>query len=220
MPADHPWTETTCFELPTIARHGVGADCVSISVKVLNSLASGTVMVHQVELQENLVDNPSMEAVFVGVPPLPPGWVNVDLDAGDTQAEAVTIHSGAQSIEWNPGAAGGEYAQVILATVTGEFYGAGGWHYGDGTAAVNVISGGNRASLQYALLDVTINSPITAVWNHVVGVYRSIHAASGRYTWSSETGAAGDRFTDDAYAVLLDDVTLTATAANQADSEE
>jgi len=51
MPADHPWTEPFTFELPTNARHGVGADCVSISVKVLNSLASGMVMVGQVELE-------------------------------------------------------------------------------------------------------------------------------------------------------------------------
>ena len=75
-PAEWVWADVFCFELPTIARNGAAADCVEISFRLLNSAGEGVIYWQQAELLENLLDNPSLEATYAGVPPIPPGWTN------------------------------------------------------------------------------------------------------------------------------------------------
>lgn len=218
MPADVPWTEPFTFELPTIARHGVGADCVSISVKVLNSLTAGTVMCHQVELQENLVDNPSLETPIPGANPwIPDGWTNDGLDPGDSQRSSTggnVIHSGADCIQMNAGAGVDERVYVAVALPQDGFGGIGCWAHTDGRldgySGVRVIDQTTLATVFIALQSGT------AVWEHLVGVGRG--GATARQL--ALDGQAAQHYVDDVYCIELDDVTLTAAAANQADSAE
>ncbi|MHA2047605.1 MAG: LamG domain-containing protein, partial [Candidatus Thorarchaeota archaeon] len=95
---DYPWIETFTFELPTIARNGTVADCVSISVKMVNGVNEGVIKWHQVELLENLIDNPSVETFTVAAPPVPDGWTNFNYAAGEVTQDAVDFHSGASSL--------------------------------------------------------------------------------------------------------------------------
>ena len=215
----HPWIETFTFELPTMARNGVGADCVSISARILNVNNDGTLVCAQLELLELLSDNPSQETGVLVPPYILDGWTNNGLDAGDTVQDVATLHSGVASVEWNPGAVLGEGQYVTLATAIGTFLAFGGWTYGDGSdgfrlGPVDVA----RALLQYSTTVYQLLTPITAVWSETVGVYRALHAAPRFQIEADAIG--GDGFSDDLYLYALDPVTLTITPANEPNSAE
>lgn len=218
----HPWVETFCFELPTIARNGVGADCVNISVRILNANIVGALLCAQLELLENLIDNPSLET-GAGNPWIPDGWTNSLLDPGDTQASTTgggLIHSGAEAIQYNVGASN-EGVQETLATGDGTYWGIGFWNYGDGAQNVPMRISGNENLFFQAVLATALFLGDTggAVWIHRATVVRAV-AATGQTYLRARSGAGGVRYVDDAYLFLLDPVTLTITPASEANSAE
>ncbi len=222
----HPWIETFTFELPTMARNGVGADCVSISARILNVNNDGTLVCAQLELLENLIDNPSLEAVYAGVPPIPPGWTNVNLDAGDTQASSgggAIIHSGAEATQWNVGAVDGEWIfSGPLGMAAAGFYSIGYWGYGD--AAIGILlqeANDEDAALQAQLAGSILPPPVAVAWAPSMGIWRGLGGAAGaRVSIQAVTGAGAARYTDDAYLFLCDPVTLTITPASEVNSAE
>lgn len=208
------------FQLPTIARNGVGADCVSFSVKVLGTANNQEVLLHQVEIYENLIDNPSLE-VGAGNPWIPTGWTNLGLDAGDSAAEAGVIHSGAGSMLWNVGAEEGEIIYQFLTGATGRYLAYGGWFYGDGAKGHQLgATSAARALLQFSDTDYLLAPSVVAEWKHASGVWRQVHATDASLGPFTESGAGGARYFDDLYAFLCDPVALTVTPANEANSEE
>ena len=216
---DYPWIETFCFELPTNARNGVASDCTSISVKLVNGVNEGVIKWHQVELLVNLVDNPSLET-GAGNPWIPDGWVNIDLDAGDTEQELAIIHSGSSSMEWNTGAIQGEFAYDAWINLTRSYYSAGCWFYGDGSLShrMGFVSSAH-GDYQYALVEQKLNFGDAAKWLWGGGVIRRDHA-NPQLLLEPLSGASADRFTDDVYLLSLDDVSLTVTPASEANSAE
>ena len=214
----HPWIETFTFELPTIARNGVGADCVSISARILNVNNDGTLVLGQVELLENLVDNPSLET-GAGNPWIPDGWVNVNLGVGETEQELATVHSGVASVEWNAIATGNRMRFDTAVFTVGDYYGAGTWIHGDGAASGNIGSDtAARGLIQYSATVSVIFEPVAAVWQQITGVWRALDTA---LHWRNRfTEMADDNWTDDNYIVALDPVTLTVTPASELNSAE
>lgn len=216
---DYPWIEIFTFELPTIARNGAAADCVSISLKLVNGVNEGVIKWHQVELLENLIDNPSVET-GAGNPWIPDGWINTGLDAGDTVQELVTIHSGVGSMEWNAGAVFGEYIYDSPAFTADKFYDMGMWQYGDGVGIIQLRSfTAARALLQYSATGNAIAGDVAQNWQPIMGVWRSLGNSLDPRVQPDSNGV-GDRFTDDIYCFQLDDVSLTVTPASEANSEE
>ena len=210
----HPWVETFCFELPTMARNGVGADCVSVSVRILNVNNDGTLVCAQLELLENLIDNPGMEAVYAGVPPIPPGWTNLNLDAGDTAQTVAVVHSGASAIQFNAAATSGELIQQNIAAVAeGDFVAVGQWSHTGGNLRTTSTRLAAQATFNSALL---VPQVAGAVWQSLVGVTRG-NADPRRF---QVFGNSELFYVDDAYAFILDPVTLTVTPASEANSLE
>lgn len=205
------------FELPTVARTGAAANCASISVKIINTAATGVVGFQQVELLPSLFDNPSFDSGAVADPWLPDGWANYDMDAGDSEIDAGG-RSGGNCIEFNNTTSNEGISQVITCA-SGKFFGMGGWGYGDATSAMVISPSGAHALLQYSAADRTISMSTVAAWTHAKAVWRSLTATPTIFLYGG-AGAAGDRFLDDFYAILLDDVTLTATPATLANSLE
>lgn len=213
-----PGVALFAFELPTIARSGAAADCVSISVKIMGIANTQEVFLHQVELYENLIDGPSMET-GAGNPFIADGWTNQDLDAGDTETEAGTVHSGAASVEWNPGAILGEGQYSTLTTTPGKFFGFGGYSYGDASDGFRLGPvDAARALLQYSATDYQLLTSVAASWQATQAVYRALHA-NPRMLVEADA-IAGDGWTDDFWAIEMDDVSLTVTPASEANSEE
>lgn len=191
-----------------------------VDLKVKNEAGEGVIQIHQVEVQESLLDGGDMEA-GAGNPWIPTGWVNDALDAGDTEAEAVVIHSGSQSIQYNVGATNGEAATYDLAAISENVYvNFGAWGYGTGAVAPRIVPSynGGRFYLQYSTSIESIDGSVSATWKHITGVARRTGAAI------ADTGmrgrAAGPLYYDDIFAFTLDPVTLTVTPASAANSLE
>ncbi len=209
------------FELPTVARNGVPSNCLAIEVRILNTQVSGTVYWHQVELQQNLVDNPSMEATYSGTPQLPPGWSQMNMQSGWTEEELVNVHSGSKSVQFNSENSSVWFYQDPGGSVaTGKFYSQGAWTYGDNNRGFAMGSWNGGAQPQYTLSywSNRINTPITATWSHTKAVFRQI---GNRANVVGSTGTStGERFVDDSYLFLLNDVSLSVTPASLANSTE
>lgn len=221
---DAPGVAIITFEIPTIARNGAAADCSSISVRVLTTAASQTVYVHQVELQENLVDNPSMETGS-GNPWIPDGFTNSGLDTGtpdDIEQELSIVHSGASSIQFNTGASGGEELRQFPTFAVGDFVVYGGWVYCDGAGGVGIQpyagSHGVHQIGDGSWLDTSIGN-FSQHWVHHFGVYRLLEI-SPFFTVDPSGTATGARYVDDLYALVMDAVSLTVTPASEANSTE
>ena len=213
-PANWVWAEPFCVEMP--------AGCTEASVQLLNAAGDGVLHWQQAEVQTNLVDNGGMEGVYAGVPPIPPGWVNAGLDAGDTQAEAVIIHSGIESMEWNPGAIESEgiYQNPGGGLAANKFYSWGFHMVGDGTATLEMQFGTvAQALLQYSSTDNNLNGQTAAVWENHSGVWRVMQVGANIVLYGF-SGAVGGRFTDDVYVIECDNVSLTVTPASEANSLE
>ncbi len=211
----HPWTETFCCELPTIARNGVGADCVSASVQCLNASDEGTLYWHQVEWLANEIDNPSMAVFTGGNPDIPVGWTNVALDAGETEEENAIVHSGVASVQYNAGATDTEALRSGADWMNdGVFYSMGGWSYGASLAYWHTPEASGR--LQYSAVAYQLSLAGSVAWRHFVAVFRAIGDLGEMYL----TGGGAERFTDDYYAFALNAVSLTATPRSEANSIE
>jgi hypothetical protein len=207
------------FELPTIARNGVGADCVAFSVQILGTGVQ-TIYLHQVELYQNLIDNPSLET-GAGNPWIPDGWTNFGLDAGDTQAEAGIMHSGVGSMRWNAGAVANESAyQQPAAFTQGKFFAVMCWGYSTGGTGGIHMFGADQAALHSDPAEDAIAYSSLASWHVIFGVYRQVSGAIRRFALEGLGAAGGLRYTDDAMAIVMDDVTLTVTPASKDNSTE
>jgi hypothetical protein len=209
---DYPWIETFTFELPTIARNGTVADCVSISVKMVNGVNEGVIKWHQVELLENLVDNPSLET-GAGNPWIPDGWMNSSLVAGEGSQDLVDFHSGSGSIDINAGNYEGIYQDFT--TSSGKFYCLGLW--------LLTTSGGARVQSGSGLRLHSVSGAWERFynptkWEHIHYVVREISGGTKR-AFNILQGASQCNF-DDNYAFELDDVSLTVTPASEANSAE
>lgn len=214
-----PWSEIFCFELATIARSGAVADCATFQIQVLEITGGGagtTVYVHQVEVYANLVDNPSLE-VGAGNPWIPTGWTSSGLDAGDTQASSTggaMIHSGGDAIQFNVSAIGNEAIYQTPLGILGNYYGLGLWMHTQG----RLYSSGTRDVFHSTLATIVdLYQSGIPVWEHLSTVARQTHAAAS--LWSLY-GEAAQYYVDDIYMIALDNVSLTVTPANAANSAE
>lgn len=203
------------FELPTVARNGVAADCTSIEVRLLNTEASGTVYWHQVELLANLIDNPSMETGAVADPWIPDGWGNINLDTGESLQDIGDYHSGGGALLLNSDLIS-EYIYEALAVTNGIYYSVGTWAKetagsGDfGEAKGSIFSPQAAGGVNFQIhLDST-------AWKHKSSVARAINTNP----WLYLRGVGGDNRFDDVYCVALTPVTLTVTPASEANSTE
>lgn len=212
---DHPMVLIFCFKIP--------AQCTSLQVFLEETSGEGTLYLHRVEIQPNELLNGDHEDLDGGAPgaaELITGWTNAGLDAGDTEPEAVIVHSGAQSLEWNPGAVANEGMRYDVTATIGDFFGMGGWHYGTGIVDLLFGTGATtRGLLQYSIADFKVSTGDPAYWQHAAGVWRAT-STGFRVLPTGVAGAAADRFSDDWYAIALDAVTLTITPASQANSLE
>lgn len=216
----HPWCETFTCELPTIARDGVGADCVSASVRCLNASDEGTLYWHQVEWLANLIDNPSM-AVFTGAnPDIPVGWTNNGLDAGDSEEENTIVHSGAASMQWNIGAVSFESIYQGIGTPgINKYYSMLLWGYGNGTAGCRLLDNSDRLDLQ-AGGNMNLNTGGASVWQTRQAVARTDAALALFPSAYATTTAGAARYLDDIAMIALNPVSLTATPRSEANSVE
>jgi len=197
------------------------ATCTNMSVRVQSTAAGQTIHLHQAEVYESLLPNGDMES-GAGNPWIPTGWTNIGLNAGDTEAEAGTVHSGLQSMEWNVGAT--DYENLVCGPPSlsaGDYVAMGGWQYGDGTEGLRIGFISNTDGVPHSVYDteMSFNMGDAASWQHTVAVYR-IRADNPTVRIVAWPTPSGDRFLDDIYLIALDPVTLTVTPASKDDSQE
>jgi hypothetical protein len=171
---------------------------------------------------ENLHDNPSAET-GAGNPWIPDGWSNFSatIDAGDTEQELTTIHSGGSSLEANTGFISGEYFRNDLSSVISQnkFMSGGIWAYGDGSFGLDIRTD-TGIPLHYSDTTTNLLTNTLQNWLHTSGVWRATGGTIPAIYIQGINGAAGDRFLDDIYIFELDDVSLTVTPASEANSAE
>jgi hypothetical protein len=187
-------------------------------VRITNRNSLGVETAHLVECLESALVQGDMEA-GAGNPYIPTGWTNVDLDAGDTLAEAAIIHSGAQSLEFAVGASGEGIRQQITAAI-GAYIHVSVWSYGDGSAGFTI--GGLDATqmvVQSSTTAFTVATPHTAGWSLTEAEFRVIAANPSLYIMA-DAGAAGARYIDDVAAISDTAVSLTVVPASEANSLE
>ena len=212
------------FELPTIARSGAVANCTAITISIVSTAAGQDIRLHQAELYQNLITNPSLETGAVADPWIPDGWATVALDAGDTEAEATVVHSGSGSIQFNTGAVDSEGIRHDgMSSAIGAFFAFGLYVHGDGSKGLDNITftSANVANLQSALDDRVrnISGKIASAWQSITQVMRSGHA-NPRFTLYADSAASAARYVDDIYAIPLDAVSLTVVPASKENSTE
>ena len=208
----HPEPLIFSFELPTVARAGVAADCVSMSVKLVNAASGGVVGWNQVELLANLIDNPSFDYGAVADPFIPDAWIGGGIDAGESAKETVIVHSSKSSMFLNVSAYDEAFYQLFSAA-SGKFFNSG--------ASVKILGGDPALATPDIVRQSTADDPWnwtlpTLLWANVKRVGRSIGGAPRMYL----RNVGGYGYFDDAYAFALDDVSLTATPASLANSQE
>jgi len=191
------------------------ATCTSLSVRV-QSTAAQTIHLHQAEVYESLLANGDMES-GAGDPWIPTGWLNISLGAGDTEAEAVTVHSGSQSMQWNAGADAAEFIYQTMTRVLNEYYMWGAWAY----VTANTLSIGGHNGQRWELQagsGYLLTFSADGIWKHQCAVMRAL--ISSTTSWNRIYGAGALAYTDDIYLIALDPVTLTVTPASEANSQE
>lgn len=209
-----------CWCEPIVFHPPVGH--TAFDIRILERNGAGVISVHQVEIYESILangDHESLNGGFPAAPELITGWGNSGLDAGDTEPEAVVIHAGAQSLEWNPGAINEGMTLVVAGVGAGTFFCLGGWEYGDENGYLYIGPTGANGLLQYSTVDRYVLFDNDDCWKHNAGVLRSL-AANPTIGIHASSGATGDRWSDDIYMFVLDDVTLTVTPASEANSNE
>jgi len=194
------------------------AGCTTLRVKCISTAASGITYWHQVELLANLITNPSM-ATGAGNPWIPTGWTNQELDAGDSEQETTVIHSGSDSLQYNTGASDEGVTQSNIWPGAGNFCAYGFFAYSDGgNLSLSTLAG--RALPHYtASTPNAITVSPSAAWGFYPSVWRQDTATEGVYI-KALSGASDVRYVDDVYLFTLDAVSITATAASEANSSE
>jgi hypothetical protein len=143
------------------------------------------------------------------------------LDAGDTEIEAVIRHSEGNSMQWNVGSDNESiFNSAALGLSANKYLGCGLWIYGDGAdwrSPYLSLSGNSVAQYSPAITDAKGSG--AAAWSraNIIARVTAVNPVLGIYAGWAPTGI---RYTDDFYAIALDDVTLTVTPASQANSLE
>lgn len=197
--------------------------------------ASGTFVVHQVEVLPNLLLNPSFET---GAPSegqwLPDGWANEAPSV--TRQQQNIVHSGTSSLELDEHDLGeGEFHQIIQSVpdmrTPGEFFLVGAWFWWlrDDLPRISITNGclmALAASAERRNKFSVAGQAISPSWQHVLGVGRRHRDVSNRDddcwneivrfggSWRSDLGV----LIDDAYVVRLARVPLQVTPADLAHS--
>lgn len=204
------------FELPTTDRYGSAADCSAIEVRLINTQASGTVYWHQVELLENLVDNPSLEVGSDATETwIPTGWTNQNLDSHDSVRETNEIYSGGSSILFNTTASDEGIKSNSLA-YTG--FVSLGYHAKSLGGNITTLTVGAPQPLQSTSSTYIFSREIGSDWVLFPEIRR--WNISDYYWIRMNSGASGLRYVDDIYGIALSNVSLTVTPASQANSTE
>ena len=202
------------------------AGMTTLRVKLINASASGTCYWHQVEVLNNLLTNPSLETGS-GDPWIPTGWSTDDPTLGDSTQELTTVHSSSSSIKIVAASEAGfnNIMQTHSGVVEDDFYSYGGFFYWvTGDAPELYIT--NARLVRQDRLDTKVNrsATVTGAWEHVTGVGRrdddSTNSLNDLVKWGSNWMDVADHFIDDAYMVHLDNISLTVTAASEANSTE
>jgi len=153
-----------------------------------------------------------------GDPWIPTGWSNVNLDAGDTEAEIVVVHSGSGSVQYNASAADSESFRANPTLSSGNYACVGCFLYGNGSKGIKFRLEANQWTNQKALATFVDLQNVTTAWIHNTAVVRRIAGASNTAFLYGD--GAGPIYADDFYIFALDDVSITATAASEANSAE
>ncbi|KKN74831.1 hypothetical protein LCGC14_0387240 [marine sediment metagenome] len=219
---DTPGVAIITFELPTAARNGVGSDCVAITIAVEGTAASQQVYLHQFELLENLVDNPSLETGS-GDPWIPDGWTNAGLEAGDSEQELTIVRSGSSSVQYNASALNEglntssslDFSGHCMVGFSNYVTVADQWSrlYDRAFAYLQSNSALGQAMIQPS-------STTTGNWftNWRVGIASNLFKP---YINSIKFNGNGQvQYVDDVYVFALDAVSLTVTPASEANSTE
>lgn len=209
------------FELPTIAR-GAGADCTSISIKLLNAAGAGVVYWHQCEMLPNLLDNPSLDTGAVADPWIPFGWSTSNLDAGDTEREATIVHSSGGCIQANVGASAERMVSANMNFTLNKYFSYGWWSYNSASSHEVELSDIQGFLKEQKTLSTACLLRITTAtsWAHLASVIRSSNAGNTNMSFQFKSAAIAQRYVDDAYIIALTDVSLTVTPASAANSLE
>lgn len=195
------------------------AGCTSIDIKIRNAAGEGVMQIHQCEVLESLLNNGDMETL-AGNPAIPTGWTNVNLDPGDTVAEAAIIHAGAQSLEAATTADTLEAMYIPLGAISVDtYYEYGAFGYCDG-ASTFVLRHDNNQLYAQAGGVLSHDSYVTAAWRWFGGVARNNVGTGTPFRLAYRSGATGLRYVDDIYLFQLDAVSLTVTPASEANSAE
>lgn len=194
-----------------------GSGTKTLRVKLMNTANTGTCYWHQVEVLANTFDNPSMETGGSD-PWVLTGYSNVGLTTG-------------QALQKTSGCNSGTSCLIITGTMTNvgqskSGFSASNGFYSDGvwgkTIAGSLCLGspgyskrndGSDSWPSNAACLSGSESYIKRVHNYLNGGYNAL----GVYAWY---GGLHDGYFDDAYIFKLNDVSLTITPANQANSTE
>ncbi len=209
------------FELPTVARYAsdpnyswVASDTTSITVKLVNASNTGEVHFHQVELLENLIDNPSLEVGSSATGPwIPSGWANSGIDTGDSTKEQSVVYSGNASFKIIPPTKG-EYITNSMDSYyrIGSFYSFGAFYYGAATLGPHILERQDNSS------DVLVSKTGGAYWSHYPVIARYGGNVFKRViSMGSNTST---HYTDDFYHFALTPVSLTVTPSTLTNSTE
>ncbi|MFC1722479.1 hypothetical protein ACFL0C_02415, partial [Patescibacteria group bacterium] len=183
----------------------------TLRMKLLNTASSGTCYWHQVELLSIDTPNPSFESGS-GDPWIPTGWSNASMVAGATALETTITHSGANAIKFTSSADTNDYISYSPTYSSDKYYSVGFWTYGNGAITPGLQMGYNNR-----LNDGTTGTILrgsNASWTHIGSVWNKSGSSNSTRIWGS--GATG--YVDDYYLFELDDVSMTAAAASEAES--
>ncbi|HNS94886.1 MAG TPA: DNRLRE domain-containing protein [Candidatus Woesebacteria bacterium] len=216
------------FELPYVSRYGgqpgyewVTQDSNQFEVRLLNTESTGTTYWHQVEVYQNLIDNPSFE-IGTGDPWVPASYTNYSFEPGEASQELIEKKSGNNSLRLNPTGGNRLYRQSVSGMSVGNFYGIGGWTSGSNKLGSTNIGGGcgvGKIHPQDNFTPTNATLPYTngvSEFDFAVGRYHS----SGCPHFDINATSGSNRLIDDVFLVTLTPVSLTVTPANQANSTE
>ena len=201
----------TCFEVP--------AGCTSVEVFIESTDAdSYDIHLAQVQVHANLVDNGGMEGVYNdesggggGTIDLAPGWdeFNTEKDGSDELSESADAHSGSASQKINVDTSN----EGIISSAN--CFTANKWHLV--TVWLKGTSGDARLlDHAAAFFDETITTP-AATWTKYSWI---VYATGAQRLRIIAQNAAANFLVDDISVIELDDVSITATAASEANSAE
>jgi len=191
-------------------------------VQLINTASSGTCYWHQVEVLSNMVINPGVETGS-GTPWTPTSWWGVM--TGTSTQETSIVHSGTSAYRITGDA--GTYARASVGRSyanTSQFVLRGGFGYVvSGSNYIATATGGDPGySPQTSATGGFAHFISGSLWKRYENVVRRKADASGdtSFTIGLSGAGAGDAVYDDFYQILLSDVSLTVTPANQSNSTE